>query len=499
MDIQLSETASGDGGRDRDVPVAAGQAQRPAPPSGRRCRARAGRARPGASWPGRPGRPRRPRGRAGAGGPTCRRRVAASAARTSRRISSESEMLPRLSRTVTGVTASATAAISPAPGAGHAADGAVEDEHGQRALDDLGQDEGPDVEAEQPGPRAPGSRRRRAVCRPRRCPTGRRRRRRSCASSATCCGRRRRRTSRADRRSCPSRTRARRAPRRRAARAGPTTAGRRWERQNGGDYVLGARLRARPGPDARRWWLEHVECPGRVVELKPPATSPMGRTYISGGGGQGADPVAGTGHFSPARTRPEPERNEAVRWATSMSRLTEQSCGGGLDPVLERGALLDGPDVGDGDESATRSEDPHDLATDASSGSQNWMLLTARTPEKVASGQGMSVRRAAFERDLSAGDGGRVAAPRLFDHRGRGVDAADRHPAAVAAPVRRSRHPDRSRWRARSRRAEAPVRRSPPRSMSRFIRAMTGPARRPAVPSNPPARSGLAMLVSAIT
>ena len=41
--------------------------------------------------------------------------VVASAASTSSRMSSESEMLPRLSRMVTGVAASTAAAASPAP------------------------------------------------------------------------------------------------------------------------------------------------------------------------------------------------------------------------------------------------------------------------------------------------------------------------------------------------------------------------------------------------
>ena len=133
------------GRRDRG----AGEGRRRAPPSGRRRRGRARPARPGASWPERPGPPTPRPGPTTRAFPVMKAFVVASAASTRSRIRRESEMLPRLRRIVTGLTASTSAAARPAPGPGHPADGPVQDEHGQRALEDLGQHDGPQVKAEE--------------------------------------------------------------------------------------------------------------------------------------------------------------------------------------------------------------------------------------------------------------------------------------------------------------------------------------------------------------
>ncbi len=156
----------------------------------------------------------------------------------------------------------------PGAGAGHAAHGAVEDEHGERALDDLGQDHGPDVEAEEAEGERLDPERARGACRRTPCPMGRRRRRRSCASSRTCCARRRRRTSRGDRGSCPTRTRARRVRRSRAGSGGPTSAGPVGNSRSGGGYDRAAAGFSVRGRDRTR------SVSGRASAGAPRASNP---------------------------------------------------------------------------------------------------------------------------------------------------------------------------------------------------------------------------------
>ena len=189
-------------------------------------RGRAGPATPGSSWPGRPDPPRGRRRREGCSRPVVQAAVAASAARTRSRTSRESEMLPRSSRTVTGVTAKAAAAVRPAPGARDAPDGAVEDEHRERTLRRPGGAPWPRCGSRRSATRAPEPRRRRQLVDGHRSPRVEGAEEEVVPALRHAAHSRRRRRSRALPRSCPTRRREWPGQRRPGARTAPRRAGR---------------------------------------------------------------------------------------------------------------------------------------------------------------------------------------------------------------------------------------------------------------------------------